>query len=173
MSSSIYSAGRPKSPVSPRKLLKGVFPVDDMFTPEEIPLYDTLIDHYLDDFKDDDLTASDIDDIASLATNRILELRLLKESKTNPAKHTVSIEKLRKHTDALKAGLSSRRKDRINPNDNKGFSIVDLAMAFDDARRQKLEDKAKELSDEVATAREAVKDYGNRHDLDLGDKDVE
>jgi len=172
---SLYTAGRPKNPPSPRKLLKGILPLEDMFTKEEIELYDSLIDHYLNDFKDDDLSASDIDDIASLAINKIMEIRILKDSRDSSAKQaatSTAIEKLRKHTESLKASLSTRRKDRVNPNEYKGFSIIDLAIAFDEGKRLKMENKSNEIRDSVKAARESIKDYGNRNDLD-GETGVE
>ena len=143
--------GRPKSAPKARELLKDVIPVGDMFNDEELPIYNNLIDIYLKDFDEDDLTSSDIDDIMNLATNKLLEIRLLSSSRDSSHKHldiSNSLEKIRKHSDKIKENLSSRRRDRIDVNEFKGFSIVDLAIAFDDVKRAKLEQKARSMFQE-------------------------
>ena len=142
------SVGRPKAPPKARELLTKVVPIADMFQEDEIIIYNSLIDIYLKDFDEDDLTSSDIDDIMTLATNKIIEIRLLKSSRDNADSHlnySNSMEKLRKQSDKIKDNLASRRKDRIDPNEFKGFSIVDLAVSFDDAKKQKLEKKARDM----------------------------
>lgn len=161
--------GRPKNPPKAKELLKDIIPVKDMFEEDELPIYTNLIDIYLQDFDEDDLTSSDIDDIMTLATNKVLEIRMMKASVGNANKHldySMSMEKIRKQSDKIKDNLSARRKDRIDPNQYKGFSIVDLAVAFDDGKKLKMEIKAakmKETQDESAKALEA---YGNKNDLD-------
>ena len=63
--------------------------------------------------------------------------------------------------------MATRRKDRINPNELKGFSIVDLAVAFDDAKKMKLKEQIRKNKDEEAIVLEARKDYyGNRYDVE-------
>ena len=144
----VRTVGRPKNPPKARELLTGVIPVTDMFSEDELPIYTNLIDIYLKDFDEDDLTSGDIDDIMTLATNKVLEVRLLTSSKGNSIDHlniSSSLEKLRKHSDKIKENLASRRKDRIDVNEFKGFSIVDLAIAFDDVKRAKLEQKARSM----------------------------
>ena len=147
----VRTVGRPKNPPKARELLTGVIPVTDMFSEDELPIYTNLIDIYLKDFDEDDLTSGDIDDIMTLATNKVLEVRLLTSSKGNSIDHlniSSSLEKLRKHSDKIKENLASRRKDRIDVNEFKGFSIVDLAIAFDDIKRVKLEQKARSMFQE-------------------------
>jgi len=142
------TVGRPKNPPKARELLTGIIPVNEMFGEDEMPIYTNLIDIYLRDFDEDDLTSGDIDDIMTLATNKVLEVRLLTSSKGTSIDHlniSSSLEKLRKNSDKLKENLASRRKDRIDPNEFKGFSIVDLAVAFDDVKRLKLEQKARDM----------------------------
>ena len=147
----VRTVGRPKNPPKARELLTGVIPVTEMFSEDEMPIYTNLIDIYLKDFDEDDLTSGDIDDIMTLATNKVLEVRLLTSSKGNSIDHlniSSSLEKLRKHSDKIKENLASRRKDRIDVNEFKGFSIVDLAIAFDDIKRAKLEQKARSMFQE-------------------------
>lgn len=162
--------GRPKNPPKAKEMLKGIIPINDLFNDDELPIYESLVDVYLNDFDEEDLTAGDMDDIMSLAMNRVLEIRLLKSSKDVPEKHldvSSSIEKLRKENQKLKENLSSRRRDRINPNELKGFSIVDLAVAFDEEQREKLREKETKLRDEEETILKKRASYmGNRFDND-------
>jgi len=168
-------SGRDKKPPRAKELLKKVFPINDLFDPDELVIYESLIDIYLNDFDEEELTSSDMDDIMSLATNKILEIRLLKESRGSAIKHldvSTAIEKIRKENQKLKENLSSRRKDRINPNEFKGFSIVDLVAAYDDDKKTKLLNKVKELGKEETEAVEKRADYyGNRYDVDSNKQD--
>lgn len=168
-------SGRPKNPPTPKKLLKEVLPVIDIFTEDELSIYNDLVDVYMEDFDEGDLKSSDIDDILDLAKNRVLEFRLLKTSKDNVDKQldaSAAIEKLRKQNDKIKENLSSRRRDRIDPNKYKGFSIVDLAVAFDNERKQELTEKVRKLSKEEEEILKNRDGYGgNRHDLDVKEKD--
>jgi hypothetical protein len=163
------SVGRPKNPPKARELLKSIIPTQDMFNEDELPIYEGLIDIYLKDFDEDDLTSSDIDDLMTLATNKILEIRLLKASKEDTGKHmdaSSSIEKLRKQNEKIKDNLASRRKDRIDPHAFKGFSIVDIAVAFDNEKKQKLEKKSAKLRAEQVEFEEKLLDYGNKDDIE-------
>ena len=171
------SRGRPKNPPKFKDMLKDVIPIKDIFSEEELPIYNSLVDIYLNDFDQDDMSSGDMDDIMSLAMNRVLEIRLLKTSKGDPDRQidiSVAIEKIRKQNDKLRENLSSRRRDRINPNEFKGFSIVDLAVAFDDDKKLILQEKALHLKVEEKAASDKRKDYtGNRSDVDAGRRDKE
>ena len=170
--------GRPKKAPSPEKMLKDILPVEDIFEEDELKMYRQLVKVYMADFDSDDLTSSDMDDILDLAKNRVLEFRLLRETKGNPEKQldiAQTIERLSKKNEKIKESLSFRRKDRINPNEFKGFSIVDLAVAFDQTKKMKLQEKVRNLKEEERIALEKRKNYhGNRNDLDTsgsGDTD--
>jgi hypothetical protein len=163
-------SGRPKNPPKARELLKDVIPVNDLFEEDELKIYESLIDIYLKDFDEEELTAGDMDDIMGLAMNRVFEIRLLKTSKGNTNAQidiATAIEKIRKESQKLKENLSSRRRDRINPNELKGFSIVDLAVAFDNEKKLRLSEKARGLLVEEQEAIERRGDYsGNRYDVE-------
>ena len=163
-------SGRPKNPPKVKEMLKEVIPVGELFEEDELRIYESLIDIYLKDFDEEDLTAGDMDDIMGLAMNRVFEIRLLKTSKGNANAQidiATAIEKIRKESQKLKENLSSRRRDRINPNEFKGFSIVDLAVAFDNEKKLKLAEKTKGLLEEEKTALAKRADYvGNRYDVD-------
>jgi len=164
-----------RAKADPKKLLKNIVPVTDLYTDEELKLYNSLIEVYLLDFDEDDLTSSDMDDIIDLAKNRVIEIRLLKTSKESPDRQidiSAALDKLRKQNDKIKENLSSRRKDRIDPNRYKGFSIVDLAVAFDSDRKLKLQEKTQKLLEKEKEILEKRKDYtGNRYDKDVNEED--
>lgn len=167
------NSGRSKNPPSAKELLKDIIPVKDMFTEDELPIYNTLIDIYLKDFDTDELTSSDIDDIMTLATNKVLEIRLMKDSKGSAGRHldmSQGMERLRKQSEKIKENLSSRRKDRINPNEFKGFSIIDLSVAFDNSKKLKLEEKARRLKEEQNMMLDKLGEYGNKNDIDSTSK---
>lgn len=169
--------GRPKNPPTPKKMLKEVLPIELIFEEDEVELYNQLVAVYLDDFDTDDLTSSDMDDILDLAKNRVLEFRLLKGSKGNfeaQLDTAAAVEKLSKKNEKIKESLSSRRKDRINPNEFKGFSIVDLAVAFNNEKRVALKEKVDKLKKEEAEMLERREAYdGNSRDADVKERDFE
>lgn len=172
------TAGRPKNPPKAREMLKEIIPIEDIFNEDEKRIYESLVDIYLKDFDKDDLTSSDMDDVMSLAMNRVLEIRLLKTGKDSTDKQidaSTAIEKLRKQSDKIKDNLLSRRKDRVNPHEYKGFSIVDLAVAFEQKKKKELLKKvALNKEEEDEDSKQFDKFEGNRYDLDVlvkGDKE--
>jgi hypothetical protein len=172
-----HGSGRKKDPPKPKKILKEIIPINEIFTDTEANLYHDLVDVYLTDFDKDDLTSSDMDDVLDLAKNRVLEFRLLKTSRNSTDKQidiSTAVERIKKENKVLKENLSTRRKDRINPNEFKGFSIVDLAVAFDEERKAELMkriNKNRQKEQEMLQSRE---DYsGNRYDHDAKKSDKE
>jgi len=163
--------GREKQPPKVTKMVRDLLPVANIFNEKELEMYSNLVDVYLSDFDKDDLTSSDMDDILDLAKNRVLEFRLLETSKDDAERQldiSAAMEKIHKQNKVLKENLSSRRKDRINPNEFKGFSIVDLATAFDLERKRNLSDKVDKLRDKEKEMLKGRRDYtGNRYDSDV------
>lgn len=166
--------GRPKNPPAPKKMLKEVLPFGDIFDEEELKMYHDLVDVYTADFDSSDLSASDMDDIMDLAKNRVLEFRLLKGSKADPDRQldvAAAVEKLSKKNEKIKESLSARRKDRVNPNEFKGFSIVDLAVNFNRQKKVKMEEKMAQLRKEQKEMEEKRGEYqGNRYDADVKER---
>jgi len=82
---------------------------------------------------------------------------------------------LRKQNEKIKDNLLSRRKDRINPHEYKGFSIVDLAVAFEQKKKKELLEKVVVNREEETEAQKQFDKFeGNRYDLDVlvkGDKE--
>lgn len=161
--------GRPKKVPNFKDLLRKTIPAVDIFEEDELKTYEALVGIYLKDFDESQLTANDMDDIMSIAMNRVLELRLLKASKGDPTMQidaSTAIERLRKQTEKLKENLASRRKDRIDPKKYSGFSIVDMAVAFDLDKKREIMERAsrmKSKEDEVVKSKLLV---GNRNDED-------
>jgi hypothetical protein len=161
--------GRPKKIPNLKELLNQYIPAADIFTEEESKMYEGLVGVYLNDFEEDQLTANDMDDIMSIAMNRVLEIRLLKASRGNATMQldsSAAIEKLRRQTDKLKESLASRRRDRIDPRKYNGLSIVDLAIAFDSDRKHQLANKSLKLRGEEDEIRKSKLLIGNRDDGD-------
>lgn len=108
--------------------------LDVLANRKEQEVYYNYINLILQDFDADDLTASDIDDIITLALNRVIEYRLLKGGAKNPMlilEAAPTIEKFRKFSEKIKSSLASRRVDRIDVKNRPSFSIVDLASTLD------------------------------------------
>jgi len=161
--------GRPKKVPKFKDLLRKTIPASDIFDPDELATYEALVGIYLKDFDESQLTANDMDDIMSIAMNRVLEIRLLKASKgdaTMQIDASTAIERLRKQTEKLKENLASRRKDRIDPKKYSGFSIVDMAVSFDMEKKREIMERA---SSKLVNEEEIKKSkllVGNRDDED-------
>lgn len=162
--------GRPKNPPKPVEMLKLALPVADIFNDDELKMYNDLVGVYLNDFDPDELSSSDMDDIMDLAKNRVLEFRLLRESKDNSDRQldvAQTIDRLSKDNKKLKENLFTRRKDRIRPDEFKGFSIVDLAVAYQNDKKAKMAEKLERLRKEEDEVVKKRGDYaGNRYDTE-------
>jgi len=159
-------SGKPK-PI--KKLIKDILPTKDIFDEAEAEMYDDFINAYLSDFDKDELISSDMDDIMNLAMNKVLSFRLLRESKGDTDRQldiAATIEKLDKRNEKLKESLSNRRRDRIDPNELKGFSIVDLAVAYDQEVREKQLRRINKIRKEEKEMLKSRENYdGNRYDV--------
>lgn len=161
-------SGKPKKPKI-KKLIKELLPKDKLFEEHESKMYDDLLNAYLSDFDQEELISSDLDDIMNLAMNKVLAYRLLETSKGSPDKQidiAQTLERLDKRNEKIKESLSTRRRDRINPNELKGFSIVDLAVAYDlDVQAGHMK-KMKKLRQEEAEVIKSRENYeGNKNDI--------
>ncbi len=122
------------------------------FDGDEEESFYRVLNIFLKDFDPTELKASDIEDIISLAKNKILEDRLLDTggNKESLLDVSASVDKLRKHSDKVKENLASRRSDRIDPRNKQNFSIVDLVQAFDEKRKNELEERLAKMEAEDA-----------------------
>jgi hypothetical protein len=170
--------GRPKNPPNFKEILNSLIPASDIFTEDELQIFNGLVNLYLQDFDESQLTANDMDDIISIASNRVLEIRLLKAAKDNTDMQidaSTAIERLRKQTDKLKESLAARRKDRIDPKKFSGLSIVDLVVAYDEEEKRKKFGRTQGFLAEEEEAKKSELLIGNRLDQDaeVFDKDEE
>jgi hypothetical protein len=121
---------------------------------EQLVYYNT-IHLFLKDFSVDELSFSDMDDVITLAVNRVLEQRLLQACRKSDKmllEAAPSLEKFRKHSDKIKQNLASRRVDRIDLKNKPSMSVVELAAHLDaqkaldfDARLLTLKKEAEEF----------------------------
>lgn len=165
------SPGRPKKAPGPKDILTNHIPVTDIFNEDELEIYNKLVDIYLKDIDDDDdFSSNDMDDIINLAINRVMEFRLLKESKNDVSNHlnaSSAIERLRKHSNTIKESLSFRRKDRIDPDKYKGYTIADLVAAYDEEKAKVRSEREEKFREEEKKILEKRKNYsGNKDDKD-------
>lgn len=162
--------GRPKNVETHfRELLQNIIPVDDMFEKDEKDVFNKLVETYLKDFDETQLSANDIDDILSVATNKVLEFRLLKTGKGDADRiidTSTAIDRLRKQTEKLKESLATRRRDRIDPKKYSGFSIIDLAVAWDKGKKDDAENRIKMFTKEEEIIKKSPLLVGNREDQD-------
>ncbi|MCG8408415.1 MAG: hypothetical protein MI923_24705, partial [Phycisphaerales bacterium] len=149
--------GRKLSAESVKKLI----PQREVFTPAEKKRFTGIVVQYLSDFKNEEPTAFDLDDIFEIAKVEILETRLLKASKSDEAvlvTITQSLERLYKRKQEAKKNLSARRADRKDSRASQDINIVDLVVLFDReqkaANQQRIEEMLKE---EAGTAEELNK----------------
>jgi len=131
------------------EIIEKVLPIQDaLASRREQEVYYNYIKLILKDFDADELTATDIDDIVTLALNRVLEIRLMKAAKKSPKlvlEAMPTIEKLKKNSEKIKSGLASRRVDRIDVKNKPAFSIVDLASHLDEKNKLDFERRIEEL----------------------------
>jgi hypothetical protein len=120
---------------------------------EEEKYFYTVLNAFLQDFEVSELSSSDLEDIVSLAVNRIIEGRLLSIScdkdPNNLLSVSTTIERFRKHSDKIKSNLASRRSDRIDPKSKQNFSIVDIVYAYDDKKKEEFEKRMNKHKNEM------------------------
>lgn len=125
--------------ISP-ELVKRLIPKRGVLTSNEKRRYNGIVITFLADFKNEDPTASDVDDILEIALCDVMEMRLLDASRNDPAA-LVSIsqsqERFHKRKQNAKANLANRRIDRKDNRNSQDVNIVDLVVRYDNQQRQK------------------------------------
>jgi hypothetical protein len=146
--------GRKISPALIRKLM----PQRGVLTAAEKKRYMGIVEEYLSDFKNEDPTAADIDDIFEIAESDIMKTRLLKASRDNPdtlIQIQAASEKIYKRKQTAKENLSNRRVDRKDARSSQDINIVDLVVSYDLTLQHKEEERVAELlkANEITKAR--------------------
>ena len=128
-----------------------------------------MLNSFLADFDLDELSSSDVEDVVSLAVNRVLENRLLAITASDPnllMDAAATIEKFRKQSNQIKQNLANRRVDRIDLKTKPALSIVDLAAHLDEQKKLDFKKRVEALeqadADFVPPERDAE---GDRHAL--------
>ena len=149
--------GRKLSP----ELVKKLLPKRGALTPAEKKRYNGVVVTFLSDFKNEEPTAFDVDDILEIAQCDILEMRLLEAAKVDPAA-LVSIsqtqERIHKRKQAAKANLANRRIDRKDARSNQDINIVDLVVRFDNEQKRRNQERVNTLLQEEEAAQRRLKD---------------
>lgn len=162
--------GRPKKVETHfKELLQDIIPIDDMFEEDEAKVFKKLVETYLKDFDESQLSANDMDDIMCVASNKVMEFRLMKTAKTDTDKIvdiSAALDKLRKQNEKLKESLATRRRDRIDPRKYTGFSMIDLAAAYDKEKKEESFAKATAFIEEEKKVKKSPLLVGNREDQD-------
>jgi hypothetical protein len=136
--------GRKLNPDLVRKLM----PQRGVLTAAEKKRYVGIVQQYLGDFKNEEPTATDIDDIFEIAKSDIMETRLLHAAKDSPdalVNITQAIERIYKRKQTAKENLSSRRSDRKDSRTSQDINIVDLVVRYDLEQKKRDEDRVAAL----------------------------
>jgi hypothetical protein len=149
--------GRKLSP----ELVKKLIPKRGIFTPTEKKRFIGIVTQFLADFKNEEPTASDVDDIFEIAKADILEMRVLQVTKNDPQILVSSnqfLEKIYKRKQTAKENLSARRSDRKDSRAGQEISIVDLVVNYDASRKKADEERVESLlKEEELTAKKLNK----------------
>jgi len=147
--------GRKLSPI----LVKKLIPKRGIFTPTEKKRFVGIVTQFLADFKNEEPTASDVDDIFEIAKADILEMRVLHATKNDPAVLVASsqfLEKIYKRKQSAKENLASRRIDRKDSRTGQDISIVDLVVNYDSERKRADEERVESLLKEEELTQEKL-----------------
>ena len=124
------TVGRKLSP----ELIKKLMPQRGVFTVAEKKRFTGIVVQFLADFKNEEPTAADVDDIFEIAKSDVMEMRLLQATKNDPQGHIAvsqSLEKIYKRKQSAKENLASRRVDRKDSRSDLDVTIVDLVVIHD------------------------------------------
>lgn len=136
--------GRKLNPELVRKLM----PQRGVLTAAEKKRYVGIVQQYLGDFKNEEPTAADIDDIFEIAKSDIMETRLLQAAKDSPdalVNINQALERIYKRKQTAKENLSARRSDRKDARSSQDINIVDLVVRHDLEQKRKDEERVAAL----------------------------
>ena len=148
--------GRKLSP----EMVKKLIPERGVFTTEEKRRFTGIVVQYLTDFKNEEPTASDADDIFEIAKADILEGRILKATKNDPAAlihSNQALEKIYKRKQSAKENLAARRTDRKDDRHARELTIVDLVVNYDNEQKQLEKQRVERLLEENKETDEKLK----------------
>jgi hypothetical protein len=141
------------------ELVKKLMPERGVFTAAEKKRYLGIVQQFLGDFKNEEPTASDIDDIFEIAEADIQKTRLLRAAKDSPdaiVNINQALERIYKRKQSSKENLSARRLDRKDARSSQDLNIVDLIVRYDMEQKKKDEDRIAALLEEEEEASRAL-----------------
>lgn len=150
------TVGRKLSP----DLIKKLMPQRGVFTAAEKKRFTGIVVQFLADFKNEEPTAADVDDIFEIAKSDVMEMRLLQATKNDPQGHIAvsqSLEKIYKRKQSAKENLSNRRVDRKDSRSDLDVTIVDLVVIHDRIEKSAQKAKIDALLAEVDETSEKLK----------------
>ena len=148
--------GRKLSP----EMIKKLIPDRSIFTASERKRFTGMVVQYLADFKNEEPTASDADDIFDIAKADMQEMRVLKATKDDPAAlihANQALEKIYRRKQSAKENLASRRTDRKDDRHSRETSIVELVVNYDNEQRQLDKLRVERLLEENKKTNEKLK----------------
>jgi len=148
----------------PADFIKTIVPLHYLETVEK-QMYFKLVDAYIGDFLSDELTFSDIDSILELIFNRVMQMRLIKQSKgqTRATNENAKLMiDLGKQISTVKKDLSSTRSERLKRKGAGGFTILDLVAMTDESKQMKKIKKLEEMAKEDRKYEEVLESRGHQ-----------
>lgn len=142
-------------------LVKKLIPKRTVLTAAEKSVYNGVVITFLSDFKNEEPTASDIDDLMEIALCQVMENRLLEFSKHQPGSliaSSQSLERFGKRKQKAKENLAHRRVDRKDARTSQDVNIVDLVARFDNQRQEVEKQRVEKLLKDTSPLRKDLKD---------------
>ena len=140
----------------PAEMLEVIIPTKKVFSSEEKKRFLQLLKLHLKEISGDEkVTLSDIQSVAELCKNIIMEDRLLadvqsksKEDPTALVNVMTSIDKLKKRNKDLSESLATNRNVRVDPKAGGTISVLDLLEAYESGETASVEEKLELLKRE-------------------------
>ena len=129
-------------------LIRKLMPQRGVLTAAEKKRYVGVVQQYIGDFKSEEPTAADIDDIFEIAKSDIMETRLYSAAKDSPdalVNINQALERIYKRKQSAKENLSARRSDRKDIRSSQDINIVDLIVRYDLEQKRRDEERVAAL----------------------------
>jgi len=142
-------------------LVRKLMPQRGVLTAAEKKRYVGVVQQFLTDFKNEEPTAQDIDDIFEIAEADIMKTRLLKAAKDSPdaiVNINQALERIHKRKQTAKENLSSRRVDRKDARASQDINIVDLVVRYDLEQKRRDEERVADLLAEEEVAQQKLEE---------------
>lgn len=133
------------------ELVRKLMPERGVLTAAEKKRFVGIVQQYLGDFKNEEPTAADVDDIFEIAKSDIMDTRLLRAAKDSPdaiVNINQALERIYKRKQTAKENLSARRSDRKDVRSSQDINIVDLVVRYDLEQKKRDQDRVAALLEE-------------------------